>query len=68
MSWPAPAGRNHAPPGQGNSGLVVVEFNGSDVLALLEQLGERRIEFVASMKAWKTSPTSTFPTCAHRWR
>jgi hypothetical protein len=48
--------------------LVVVEFNGSDVLALLEQLGERRIEFVASMKAWKTSPTSTFPTCAHRWR
>ena len=27
--------------------LVVVEFNGSDVLALLEQLGERRIEFVA---------------------
>jgi hypothetical protein len=39
-----------------------------DVLALLEQLGERRIEFVASTKAWKTSPTSTFPTCAPRWR
>jgi len=48
--------------------LVVVEFNGSDVLALLEQLGDRRIESSRSMKAWKTSPTSTFPTCAHRWR